>query len=245
MQGLITGFATGDPSAIQARGAGTDPLSIFGASLLAWHRNGDWTASGGLASQWDDVSSAARHVTAAGALRPTETPAVFGALPALTFAPGQALTESAAMLSGDADFSVFVYAKWISVSCGFVSVGSTAGTRAASTVGVWSGARWYGGNDNISAVVAGADTTARLYSKTYSASVYEPRRSGVSEGALGSGGALGLGPGHTVGALRVDAGVPAISGNAHIGEVVISSGVATAPQIAAVEAYFLSVFGSI
>jgi hypothetical protein len=149
------------------------------------------------------------------------------------------------MLSGDAAFTVFVYAKWISLSTGFVSVGSTAGTRAASTVGVWSGARWYGGNDNISAVVAGADTAARLYSKTYGASVYEPRRSGVSEGSLGSGGALGLGPGHTVGALRVDAGVPTIAGNAHIGEVVIASGVASPSQIAAIEAYFLAKFGTL
>lgn len=241
----LTNSAGSDTDTSNALTCPTNPASILGAALLVWHPNGMWTVSGGLASQWDDLSAASRHVTAAGALRPTETAAVFGALPALTFAPGQALTEAGAMLSGDADFSIFVYAKWISVSTGFVSVGSTAGTRAASTVGVWSGSRWYGGNDNISAVVAGADTAARLYSKTYSASVYEPRRSGVSEGSLGSGGALALGPGHTIGALRVDAGVPAIAGNAHVGEVVIMSGVATGPQIAALEAYFTAKFGSI
>ncbi|MEG7715420.1 hypothetical protein, partial [Listeria monocytogenes] len=61
-----------------------------------------------------------------------------------------------------------------------------------STVGVWAGQRWYGGNDNIAAVVPGADTAAMLYSKAYNGTAYEARRSGASEGTLASGGTLGL-----------------------------------------------------
>lgn len=250
MQGLIGGFANGDPSAIQSRRVGgvLTPAQILGSDLFAHHRNGDWIASGGLASQWNDASASARHVLAAGAARPTETAAAFGSLPGLTFTSGASfMRETAAGLSGNAPHSIFVYATSTLTpnGGGYATVGSTeAGTRGTSTVGKWLGnQRWYAGDDDLSGLISSSDTTPRLYGKTYDGSVYAPRRSGVADGApFAPAGALNLTSGHCVGTfLSSGAGATDVT----IGEVVIASIAMSAGQIAALEAYFLSVFGSI
>lgn len=233
----------------KARRAGIQtPAQVFGASLLAWHRNGDWTASASLVSQWNDASGNARHVTAAGAQRPTETLAAFGALPGVTFTSSVTfLQETAAMLSGNAAHSIFAYVRptLTATAGGYATIGTNpAGSLATSTVGKWStNARWYAGDDDVGGLVASADVTPRLYSKTYDGTNYAPRRSGAADGApFAAGGTLALSAGHSIGTYN---GAASGVTDAVVGEVVVVSGVATASQIEATQAYFASVFGSI
>ncbi len=224
------------------------PAQILGADLFAHHRNGDWVASGGLISQWTDASANAKHVTAAGATRPTETAAAFGALPGVTFtATTTFLQETAAGLSGNAPHSIFIYATASAtpVSGGYATIGtSPGGTRATSTVGKWSASqRWYAGDDDLGGLITSTDATPRLYGKTYDGSVYTPRRSGAADGApFAAAGALSLSVGHS---LNTYTGNAAGATDVVIGEVVIASIAMSAGQVAALEAYFASVFGSI
>lgn len=66
MQGLTTGFATGDPSAIQARRAIQTPLQIFGANLFAWYPPDSIVSGGGFATAWTDMSGTGNDLASSG-----------------------------------------------------------------------------------------------------------------------------------------------------------------------------------
>lgn len=98
MQGLITGFATGDPSAIQARRADSFASLISSLSPKVWldaHGGTYLTRTGALIDSATDRTGNALHATASGATRPSYDAAAFGGRGGMVFAGAQFLATAA------------------------------------------------------------------------------------------------------------------------------------------------------
>lgn len=253
MQGVIHGFASGDPSSIGGAGK-TTALDILGSSLLVWCSalgkfdgpNLSTKVDGAAIDTAYDLTGGGRHATGVGSARLTYVAAAFGGRGGMRAVAGASFMGNAsALLSGDAAHSIVVVAQANATGTalgGFAAVGqNTAGSLATSTVGVSSGAWWYGGDDSV--LTGGtADLTPHVFVKTYAGS--GGAASLYVDGALvasSTPGAMALSAGYCIASY-----LNAIAGSASvdIGDVLIVQGALTSDRRAAIRSYLKDLYGT-
>jgi hypothetical protein len=231
------------------------PLTIFGSSLELWLRADMGVTLGTGVSAWADQSGKGRHCTqGTGSQQPSVVASWKNGKPALEFTPAsnQILTNaSGAILANGAAYSLFMVAAKdqdpdsvaYNDQCFRVTASTNFHKLSVMQIG---GVRYIAGD-------TGADVglTAGTYgcgTNPFYASWVEPGDTDANPTAFRINGAL-----KTTASTLADlngvtgyqvGGLSASYFDGKVGEVVLVSGVATAAQIAAMEAYHVSFWGT-
>jgi hypothetical protein len=229
------------------------PVDIAG--LQAWYDAADAAtitdAGGGAVSQWDDKSGNARHVTqSTGTARPTTGSLTQNSLNVLSFDGGDHLVRTSAFWYGLGSCTVFLVAKITSGSnTTFVAEGRSGnanGIYQISNVVTSTNARFYYETNAASTQVdintGAATTTARRLTIIDSGTSASITDESANTGSDGSYTRSTFTPDRfALGALVRTTVAAQITG--WIAEVVIYTGVLSAPDIAVVETYLDTKWG--